>query len=313
MRARRTKNIIAIGAALALAASISLSSAISAQALGLEVVQAFDADAEELPEGIAIGADGDLFLTMGYPSFFQPGDGWIKHLAPDGTKTTLATFVAGQGPAGIVTNADGDVYFARPNPSAPDSRGVYRLHPDGTTERLPGSEEILMANGIAFDGRGGLLVGDSALGIIWRVPLDGSGVADAWASQPELLGGCGEGTFGVNGVAIWEDQVYAANTGRGLLVRIPVLADGSAGAGTLVAGDATNECEPDALFGMDGIALDVNGTVYALLVLQNQLVRIDPTDGSFDVLLTERDGLHNPASLAFGTQDGDRQSLFFTN
>ena len=64
---------------------------------------------------------------------------------------------------------------------------------------------------------------------------------------------------------------------------------------------------------MDGIALDADGMVYALLVLQNRLVRIDPTDGSVETLLTEADGLHNPASLAFGTQMDDRQSLFIAN
>jgi len=312
MRQRHTMNVITIGAALALAASISLSSAASAQAPDLEVVHAFDAAAEELPEGITIGADGEMFVTLGYPGFWAPGDGWVKRIGPDGEKTTLAYFEDGQGPAGIVTNADGDVYFARANPGEPDARGVYRLLPDGTSERLAGTEDFLVPNGLAFDDRGGLLVGDSALGTIWRIALDGSGV-ESWASEPELLGGCGPEGFGVNGVAVWEDHVYAANTDRGLLVRMPILGDGSAGAGTIVAGDNTDECEPDELFGMDGIAIDVEGSVYALLVLQHKLVRIDPADGSVEVLLTEADGLHNGASLAFGTQDDDRQSLYITN
>lgn len=64
---------------------------------------------------------------------------------------------------------------------------------------------------------------------------------------------------------------------------------------------------------MDGLAFDVDGNIYATLVLQNQLVRIDPTDGTVDVLLNADDGLHNPASLAFGTTEGDRTSLYVTN
>ena len=104
-----------------------------------------------------------------------------------------------------------------------------------------------------------------------------------------------------------------ANTSKGLLVRIPVLEDGSAGQAEVVAGDDSNGCAPDALWGMDGIALDVHGMVYALLVIQNQLVRIDPSDGSFEVLLTAEDGLHNPSSIAFGTGKGERQSVFIVN
>lgn len=64
---------------------------------------------------------------------------------------------------------------------------------------------------------------------------------------------------------------------------------------------------------MDGIALDVHGNVYALLVLQNKFVRIDPTNGTYDTLLTGDDGLWNPASIAFGTGESDRQSVFIAN
>ena len=50
-----------------------------------------------------------------------------------------------------------------------------------------------------------------------------------------------------------------------------------------------------------------------LLVLQDKLVKINPTDGSFITLLTDEDGLHNPASIVFGVGDGDQESIFFVN
>ena len=34
---------------------------------------------------------------------------------------------------------------------------------------------------------------------------------------------------------------------------------------------------------------------------------------SFTTLLTEDDGLYNSASIAFGTEQGDRESVFITN
>ena len=90
--------------------------------------------------------------------------------------------------------------------------------------------------------------------------------------------------FGANGVAVGDGNIYAANTGKGILVSVPILADGSAGEPELVAGAADCDAEVKELYGMDGIALDAEGNVFALLVLQNQLVKI-PTDGTFSTLL----------------------------
>jgi sugar lactone lactonase YvrE len=299
--------VLLVGLVMALAAG----AAIGANG-NLEVVASFDADKQEQPEGITIDKEGNAYVTMGFPFFWAPGDGEIRRISPDGTETTLASFPGGQGPAGIVVNARGDVYFAWPNPGNPDTNGVYRLHDDGSTERLPGSENIVLANGLAFDNHGNLFVSDSLLGTIWRIPSDGSSPAEPWFSDPSLIGGCDEeNAFGANGVAIWKDSIYVATTDRGGLVRISVLKNGSAGTAEVIAG---NDCDPGGpLWGLDGIALDVHGDVYAVSVLQNQLLRIDPSDGSVEVLLTGEDGLFNPASIAFGTGKGDRQSVFMTN
>jgi sugar lactone lactonase YvrE len=98
-----------------------------------------------------------------------------------------------------------------------------------------------------------------------------------------------------------------------MLLRVPILQDGAAGEPEIVAGDVDCDMENDELYAMDGIALDVHGNVFALLVLQNKLVRIDPQDGSHTVLLTAEDGLYNPASIAFGTGEGQRQHVFLSN
>lgn len=278
---------------------------------GVVVVAAFDAAAQELPEGLTIDKKGNIYVTMGFPDWWAPGDGRIRKISTDGTETDLAFFADGQGPAGIVVNARGDVYFARPNQLDPTDNGVYRLYDDGSVERLPGSENIIIANGMAFDKHGDLFVSDSILGAIWHIPVDGSGPAEVWSFDPLLLGGCGD--VGANGVALWEDNIYVANTLRGLLVSIPIQEDGSAGVPELIAGDNSNECGFDELYGLDGIALDVHGMVYALSVIQNTLIRIDPADGTYEVLLTGEDGLFNPASIAFGTGKGDRKSVFISN
>lgn len=64
---------------------------------------------------------------------------------------------------------------------------------------------------------------------------------------------------------------------------------------------------------IDGIALDVHGAIYAALIGQNQVVVVDPASGSVTQLAGPDDGVDGPASLAFGTGKGERQSLYFTN
>jgi sugar lactone lactonase YvrE len=181
----------------------------------------------------------------------------------------------------------------------------------GEPVRLPGSEDILLANGLAFDKQGNVYVTDSAMGAVWRIPRHGSGDAQVWYLDP-LLVGC-FGIPGANGIAFRQGSFYVANTGAGSIIEIPLLVDGSPGLARVIAGD--HDCVPpgEELFGLDGIALDVHGDIYAMLVLQNKMVKIDPEDGSFSTVLTEVDGLYNPASIVFGTGKGDRQRVFFTN
>jgi sugar lactone lactonase YvrE len=276
----------------------------------LEAVKSFNAEGGELPEGITIDKAGNIYVSLGPPFFVGGGYGAVWKLSPDGTETTeLVEYPTGPAPAGLAVDASGNVVFVLGDPGGTVG-GVYRVTSDGGTERLPGTEGVVVPNGIAFDKQNNLFVSDSVLGAIWRVPADGSTPAEIWF-QHELIAGCTPEDFGANGIAFWKGDLYVANTGRGALVHVPILTDGSPGEPTLVAGNL--DCEPEGLFGMDGIALDVHGNVYALLVLQNKLVRIDPSDGSFTTLLTEEDGLWNPASIAFGTGKGDRESIFITN
>lgn len=274
------------------------------------VVMSFDAAKGELPEGVAIDKPGNIYASLGPPFFVGGGYGAVRMISPDGTETTvLVEYPAGPAPAGLAVDASGNVYFALPNPGGADV-GVYRVTSEGGPERLPGTENMVVPNGLALDKHGNIFASDSVLGAIWHMPTNGSVPAEIWL-QHELLSGCGPEDLGANGIAFWKGNLYVANTDRGALVIIPILKDGSPGEPAIVAGNL--DCEPEGLFGMDGIALDIHGNVYASLVLQNKLVRIDPADGTFTVLLTEEDGLWNPASIAFGTGKGDKTSIFISN
>lgn len=279
----------------------------------VEVVKSFDSAKNELPEGIAIDKVGNIYVSLGPPIFVGGGYGAIYKIGNDGSEEFLVEYPNGPAPAGLAVDPSGTLYFALPA-NEDETRGVYRLARGGEPERLQGTENILMPNGIALDKQGSLYVSDSISGAIWRVSARGGREAEVWIQHP-LLAGCDDPNngFGANGVAFWRNELYVANTAKGLLVSVPRMPNALAGTPRVVAG--VDDCDPafDDLDAMDGIALDVRGNVYALLVLQNKFVRINPADGSHTLLLDQSDGLHNGASVAFGTGKGDRKSVFITN
>ena len=114
-----------------------------------EAVTSFDASRSELPEGIAIDKAGNIYVSLGPPLFVGGGFGEIWRISPDGTETTLAQFDGGPPAAGLAVDADANLYYAYPSDDE-DTQGVYRLTAGGDTERLPGTEAIILPNGIAF-------------------------------------------------------------------------------------------------------------------------------------------------------------------
>jgi sugar lactone lactonase YvrE len=306
--------LVAITALIASACVMTLEQAAQTADQGsdvqVETIKVFEESPSHLPEGIAIDKDANLYVSLGPPFFVGGGYGAVRKIGPDGTEKTLVEFPNGPAPAGLAIDASGDVYFALPNPGQPDV-GVYRITGDNGAERLPGTEGMLVPNGLAFDNQGNLYASDSIHGSIWQMPHDGI-AAESWFAH-DWLAGCGEDdAIGANGVVYSDGELYVANTAKGMLVRIPILSDGTAGEPTISAGNP--DCNPDdELYGMDGIALDASGNVYALLVLPHKLVRIDPADGTTTPLLSEEDGLWNPASIVFGTQESDADSIFITN
>jgi sugar lactone lactonase YvrE len=252
---------------------------------------------------------GNIYASLGVPFWMGGEAGEIRRISPTGSETAIVT-IAGPPPAGLAIDSAGTLFYAYP--TGDERTGVFRVNDDGTTERLPGTENIVLPNGLAFDGQGNLYATDTILGTVWRIPPDGTGEAEAWF-QHEWLQGCEDDPMGANGIALWQDSFYVASTVKGLLVRVPILEDGSAGEPELVAGTADCDAEFDELDSMDGIAVAEDGSVYALLVIQNRLVRINPSDGSSTVLLADADGLWNPASIIFGTGKENQECVFFTN
>lgn len=290
---------------MALIALVALGSAGAAADGDVQTVVAFDPAAGEFPEGIAADKTGNLYVSMFLLDQIRRVDG-------TGAQTVLTQLVQGAAPAGLKLNASGTLYVAASGfnlasgQTDPTTRGVYRVGRGGSAERIPGTEAILFPNDLTFDKRGNLYVTDAAGGAVWRIGQNG--LVELWADHP-LLQGTGDlglgFPYGANGIAFSHGRVIVSNTERGMLVAIPIEPAGDAGEPTVLT-------ESHTLIGVDGIALDVRGNVYAAVNGQNTLVTAR-IDGSIDVLATAADGLNQPSTVAFGTGMKDHKTLFFVN
>ncbi len=290
-----------IFAATFIALAIVASSAGPAGAIGpIQTVVSFNPVAGEFPEGVAVDVRGTAYVSLTGPV------DEIRTVDAAGDQTVLAHFnVTGFGPLGLAVNARGDLYAAVASFDQA-TQGIYRVFPDGTSQRLPGTGALAFPNGLAIDPHGNIYATDSIGGAVWKIAPGGT--AELWSQDPSLAGtGALRLGFplGANGIAVRNNAVIVANTEGEKIVRIPIKQDGSAGGASVIAAG-------DALFGADGIALDVFGNIFVAVNPQSTLLLVAP-DGSITPLATAADGLNNPASLSFGTSVGDRKSLFITN
>lgn len=269
----------------------------------LEVIRAYDTEQSEMPEGIAVDSTGNVYVSLA-PL------GELRRIASDGTESIVATFDpdGGFGMLGLAIGASDEIYATMVS-NNPDIHGVHQISPAGESNRLAGSEAIALPNAIAFDPNGDMFVTDTAEGAVWYIPSGGE--AQLWVQDP-LMEGNEDYGFGVpvgaNGIAYYEGAFYVANTEIGQIVKILINEDGTAGVPELLMADP-------ALVGADGIAFDIEGNLYVVTVSGDTLVQISMIDSepTLTVLASGEDGFDGPASLAFGTTDGDRQSIYVTN
>jgi hypothetical protein len=288
---------------------------------GPSFLATFDKAQGQLPEG--------LWLSGATPVISWAPLGKVLAVTPQGTTSTLATLGAASDTftLGVTSDAAGTLYVgvgaaaavggapADAGPVTP-APGVYTVPAGGgaaTAWSLGSAATPAMRfpNGLAFAGST-LYVADSE-GVIYT--LDAAGKATAW-SQDALLapsqpacGGVVPLAVGANGIVVAGGDVFVTNTDYGRLVRIPIKADGSAGAAAVVAEDCAK------LAGADGLARDKDGTFLIAVNAQNRIARVTPT-GTISIV-AEGAPLATPASLLVDESTSPRRllvtnSTFFT-
>ncbi|MGO4885376.1 MAG: SMP-30/gluconolactonase/LRE family protein [Bryobacteraceae bacterium] len=250
----------------------------------------------QLNEGLTIDKEGNIYV-----GFYNTGEIW--KLTPSGKHGIFATLdvtsTNGGGLVGLALDDEGSLYVCDGSGNAA-TNGIWKVDKNGNARMLAATDPAGFPNGIAIDQAGNLFVTDSYLGEIWKITP--SGEAQVWVQSPLLLPVY---AYGANGAEFDRGALYVSNTDKGLIVRIPVEQDGSAGPPEVFV-------QSPLLVGADGVAFDVLHNLYVAVDYQNMVVEVSPS-GAVTTLATATDGLDFPASTSFGQTSGQRVFLYWTS
>lgn len=249
------------------------------------IVAHFDLAVGQTPENAAVEPDGAVDVTFAEAN-------QVARVDRNGTVSVLAQLPPSgrcgifPGPAtlGVARARDGALYVAECSGNA--DNGVWRLRRGSAPVQIAALPPDGFPNGMALDARtGDLYVADSFRGEVWKVPTDG-GTPSVWATGPTLQ----MVSFGgANGAVLHDDAIWVSNTDQGVIVRIPIRGDGSAGAIQTVASGLSGGLDDFTVIGRDN-------TIVAALNRANRIVLIKPGQQP-RVLLSAADGLSTPTSV----------------
>lgn len=241
-------------------------------------------------ESIAVDTDNNLFITSHY-------EGKVFRIGADGVVATHAT-IAGKA-TGLALTPDGELLL-----SGWDEREtsvVWRIASNGTVELLTELSEAIFLNGLTGLDGDRYLIADSYRGAIWELNVPTKTVS-IWLEHSDLARTSSEEvTPAVNGLKIYNDFLYASNTQKKQIVKIPILADGLAG-------------EPEIFLSgvnIDDFAFDIEGNLYGTTHIFNSVVKI-AQDGTVTTIAQLEQGMAGSTALAFGKSEGDLTSIYVT-
>jgi sugar lactone lactonase YvrE len=258
----------------------------------------------ELPESITTDGEGRVFFSL--------VNGQIRQLLPNNSTVTIATVPvpAGGNMIGIKVGPDGLIYTTTASFSVTQPAAfVWRTDPDtGIVERFATLDHNGFPNDMAFEDDGSFFVTDSFLGRLYHI--DANGNVTGAVSDPLLRGNPADQAFpthdfGANGIA-WdqsEQNLYVSVTDFGRIVRIPFSCRGL-GRPKVVA-------QSPQLKGIDGIALDRRGTIYAAVNTQHLIATVDQRGGVS--VYAQSPLFDSPSAVAFGTGHRDKKTAYIAN
>jgi hypothetical protein len=241
-------------------------------------------------ESIAVDVGNTLFITSHY-------EGKVFRIGADGVLTTYAS-IAGKA-TGLALTSDGELLLSGWDEH--ETSVIWCISKDGTVELLVKIPEALFLNGLTKLSENLYLIADSYRGAIWELNTSTETVS-IWLEHPDLARSSPEEVFpAVNGLKIYGSSLYASNTQKQQIVKIPIFADGFAG-------------EPEIFVtgvNIDDFAFDIEGNLYGTTHVFNSVVKIDQ-EGTVTTIAQLEQGVAGSTALAFGRTEGDRTGIYVT-
>jgi uncharacterized protein YciI len=238
-------------------------------------------------ESIVVAPDGAAYVANhGAGAVDRVRDGRIERFAKLPHEVT-----------GLLLRLEGGLLATGREKGGPDT--VYAISVTGEVKTLATVPEAGFLNGMTWLKDGVALIADSDAGVIWRLDVAARRV-EPWA-RDALLDHADAATHfpantgfpAANGVKRRGDSVYVSNSGRGVILRIPVLSEDRAGKPEVWAENIV----------ADDFAFDEAGDLYVPTHPMQSVVRV-ATDGTRTTIATPAEGLTGPTAVTFGPDGG---------
>jgi sugar lactone lactonase YvrE len=192
-------------------------------------------------ENIAVDAQGLLFVT-------SYEEGKIYQVTPDVEHREFASIDGNV--AGIAVDGFGNLLVAGSTKDKIPT--IFRIDPTGSVEPIIALPEAIFLNGMTHLQGDRYLVADSYKGAIWDVDVNAK-TARIWIQDNLLTRSDTSNPFpAVNGIKIYQNSLFASNTQRQLLVRIPFTTDSAPGTPEVFLTNVN----------LDDFAFDARGNLY---------------------------------------------------
>jgi putative intracellular protease/amidase/sugar lactone lactonase YvrE len=241
-------------------------------------------------ENIVIDEQGIIFVT-------SYEEGKIYQVGLDGQYKEFAAIEGNV--AGLAIDPDGLLVAGSHKGTTPT---IFRVNSAGTVETLITLPEAIFLNGMTHLEGSRYLVADSYKGAIWEIDVN-TKTANIWLEDSLLARSDTSNPFpAVNGIKFYNNAVFASNTQRQILIRIPITENSTPGRPEVFLSNVN----------VDDFAFDVHGNLYGTTHVYNSVIRVSP-ERDITTIATAEQGVAGSTALAFGRGNHNTYLYVTTN